>query len=104
MGAGHFDRQPSSRMLVGKTTVFTLNTASQATSAFGTQTYQIRVATAAQPAFIQVGDGTATATSTGSMVLGTNVVDYLTVSPGQTCAVLQGPGGTAGTISVSEMT
>jgi len=53
MGASAWDRQPSSRPLAGKTTVFTMGTASQATAAFGTQTYQIRVSTSSQPAFIK---------------------------------------------------
>jgi len=33
-------------------------------------------------------------------VLGSNVVDYITVTPGQKCAVLQG--GTAGTIAITD--
>jgi hypothetical protein len=102
MGAGNFDRQPSSRPLTGSTTVFTLGTASQATAAFGTQTYQIRISTGGQPAFVSVGDGTPSATSTGSMLIGTNVVDYITVTPGQRAAVLQA--GSAGSITISEMT
>jgi hypothetical protein len=97
MGAGSRDRKIS-----GKTTVFTMGTSSQATSAFGSQTYQIRVSTGSQAAWVQIGDGTATATSTGSMLVGTNVVDYFTVSLGQTAAVLQA--GSAGSISISEMT
>jgi hypothetical protein len=34
-------------------------------------------------------------------VLGSDVVDYITVTPGQKCAVLQD--GTAGTIAITEM-
>jgi hypothetical protein len=79
-----------------------MSASSQATPAFGSQTYQIRVSTAAQPAFVKIGDGTPTADSTGSMLIGTNVVDYFTVSPGQAAAVLQA--GAAGTISITEMT
>jgi hypothetical protein len=102
MGAGNFDRQPSSRPLTGKTTVFTLNTASQATSAFGTQTYQIRVATSATPCWVQISDGAATATTTGSMEIGTNVVDYFTVTPGQSAAVIAA--SSSGSVSITEMT
>jgi len=102
MGSGFWDKQPSSRPIVGKTTVFTLGTTSQATAAFGTQTYQIRVSTSATPCWLQVGDGTAVATTTGSMVLGTNVVDYFTVSPGQSAAVIAA--SASGAVSVTEMT
>jgi hypothetical protein len=89
-------------MLVGRTTVFTLNTASQTTAAFGTQTYQIRVATSGTPCWLQVGDGTASASTSGGMVLGTNIVDYITCSPGQTAAVIAA--SSSGAVSISEMT
>src|SRR5215475_13574905 len=102
MGSSNWDRQPSSRPIVGKTTVSTPGTTSQATSAFGTQTYQIRVATSGTPCWLQVGDGTSTATTTGSMVMGTNVVDYFTVSPGQSAAVIAA--SASGAVSISEMT
>jgi hypothetical protein len=93
-----FSKALSSR--AGVTTVITMSAGSQATAAFGAQTYQIRVSTGAQPAFIKIGDGTPTA-GTGDMILGANVVDYFSVTPGQKAAVVQG--GTAGTISITEM-
>jgi len=58
------------------------------------------VATGTQPAYFKVADGTPTCT-TSDLVLGSNVVDYITVTPGQKCAALQG--GTAGTIAITEM-
>jgi hypothetical protein len=73
---------------------------SQATPAFGAQTYLLRVATSAQPAFVKIGDGTPTAAAT-DMLVGANVVDYFVVTPGQKAAVLQA--GTAGSISFTEM-
>ena len=90
--------QTSSRL--GTTTVFTLSGSSQATAAFGAETFQIRVATGGQPAFVKVGDGTPTAT-TSDTLMPANWVDYLTVTPGQKIAVLQA--GTAGTLSVTEI-
>jgi hypothetical protein len=81
-------------------TTFTMSASSQATPAFGAQTYAVRVSTSGQPAFFKIGDGTPTADTT-SILLGTNVVDYFVVTPGQKAAVLQA--GTAGTISVTEM-
>lgn len=101
MGAGNFDRQPSSRPLPGKTTVVTMSASSQPVGPFGSQTYQIRLSTSSQPALVKVGDGSPTADTT-STLLGTNVVDYITVSPGQSAAVLQA--GSAGSISITEMT
>ena len=76
-----------------------MSASSQATAAFGAQTYQIRVATSSQPAFLQIGNSP-TATSS-SLLVGTNVVDYFQVTPGQAAAVLQA--GTAGSISITEM-
>jgi hypothetical protein len=57
-----------------------MSASSQATPAFGSQTYQIRVSTAAQPAFVKIGDGTPTADSTDSMLIGTNVVVFHSVA------------------------
>ena len=91
--------QHSSRII--STAVFTLSGTSQASSAFGSQTRQIRIATSGQPAYVVIGDGTPTATSSGA-IMPSNWVDYFTVSPGQKVAVLQA--GTAGALSVSEMT
>jgi hypothetical protein len=93
-----FPKALSSR--AGVTTVITMSAGSQATAAFGAQTYQVRIATSGQPAFIKIGDGTPTA-GTGDMVLGANIVEYFTVTPGQKLAVVQG--GTAGSISITEM-
>ena len=91
-----WDKQPSSRYSLS--TTFTLTTASQSTAAFGAQTYQIRVATGATVAFLKIGDGTPTATTTGdSALLPANTVDYWTVTPGQKAAVI----GTAGTNQVT---
>jgi hypothetical protein len=90
--------QRSSRL--GPSTVFTLSGTSQASAAFGAQTYQIRIATAGQPAFFRVGDGTPAAT-TSDALMPANWVDYITVTPGQKVAVLQA--GTAGALSVTEI-
>jgi Tfp pilus tip-associated adhesin PilY1 len=85
---------------LGTTTVFTLSGSSQASAAFGAQTYCIRVATGDQPAHIDIGDGTPTAT-TSDPIMPKDSVDYFTVTPGQKIAVLQA--GTAGSLSVTEM-
>lgn len=85
----------------GTVHTFTMSGSSQATAAFGAQTYRVRIATGAQPAFFVVGDGTPTAAATDNL-LGTNCVDYIDVNPGQKIAVLQA--GTAGTFTVTELT
>src|SRR5262245_15911167 len=95
-----WDKQPSSRY--GTSTTITLTTGSQATAAFGAQTYQIRVATGATVAFLKIGDGTPTATTTGdSALLPANTIDYFAVAPGQKAAVV----GSAATnqVAVTEM-
>jgi hypothetical protein len=96
--AAYFPKPGAARC--GVNTVITMSAGSQATAAFGAQTYLIRVATGAQPAFIKIGDGTPTA-GTGDVILGTNQIDYFTVTPGQKLATVQA--GTAGTISIIEM-
>lgn len=80
---------------------FTMSGSSQATAAFGAQTYKVRVATNTQPAFIVIGDGTPTAANTDSVVPAGWVEDF-DVTPGQKLAVLQG--GTAGILTVTELT
>ena len=97
-----FDKMPSSRF--GTNTVFTLTTASQSTAAFGTQTYQVRVATnnAVTTAFMKVGEASGVTASTGNdAIIGANVVDYICVTPGQKVAVAAEAAG--GFVTISEM-
>ena len=84
----------------GVNTTFTTSASSQATAAFGAQTYLIRVATATNPIFLKIGDGTPTATSS-DLVVGVNVESYFAVTPGQKAAVLQNTA--AGQVSITEM-
>jgi hypothetical protein len=96
-----YDKIPRSRIIAN--TNFTLTTASQATSNVGSQTYCVRIGTnsAVTTCFVKVGDGSVTATTASDAVIGVNVVDYFTCTPGQKVAVI---GGTAaGIVSVSEM-
>jgi hypothetical protein len=71
---------------------------SVSTSAFGAQTYQIRVAATAA-VNIRIGDGSPTATTTDSL-LPANWIEYITVNPGQRLAAT----GAASTINVTEIT
>lgn len=70
--------------------------ASAATTAFGPQTYQIRVVSTAAVQ-IRISDGTPTAVATDSL-LPANLPEYFAVTPGQKLAAL----GTA-TVSVTEI-
>lgn len=92
--------QASSRL--GVTTVITMSAGSQATAAFGSQTYQVRVATSAQPAFIKIFDATSPSSTASSsdVLVPANCWDYFTVTPGQKLAVVQA--GSQGSISVTE--
>lgn len=90
--------QSSSRL--GATQTFTLSGTSQASAAFSAETFQIRVATLGQPAYVEIGDGTPTATNADA-VFPANWAEYLTVTPGQKIAMLQA--GTAGTLTVTEI-
>ena len=84
---------------LGTVHTFTMSGSSQQTAAFGSGTYKVRLATGAQPAYFALAsDPTATSSSN---LLGANVVDYVTVHPGEKIAVLQA--GTAGTFTVTEL-
>jgi hypothetical protein len=88
--------QASSRL--GVTTVIATSVGSQATAAFGVQTYQVRVA-ATTSSFIKIGDGTPSASS-GDVLIPANCWDYFTVTPGQKLAAVHA--GTPGSLSVTE--
>src|SRR5262245_61544828 len=101
MAIGGFEKQVASRL--GTNSSFTLTTVSQATAAFGTQTYQVRVGTnsSVTTCFVKVGDGTPTAGNTDA-IMGANQIDYFCCTPGQKAAVVS-IGPAAGTVSVTEM-
>ena len=92
-------KQTSSRIGVSSS-LSVSSTASATTAAFGSQTYQIRVAALTTGAFVNVGDGTPTAT-TSSAFIPANTFDFFTVTPGQK-AVALGQAG-AGSVIVTEM-
>src|SRR6266446_1856708 len=99
-----FDKMPSSR--ITSSSRFALTTASQSTAAFGAQTYQIRIATSnlvgSGVCYFKVGEsGGVTADSSSSAAIGSNVVDYICVTPGQKVAVSAETAG--GFIIISEM-
>src|SRR5258708_35283200 len=96
------DKVTSSR--ITSSSRFALTTASQSTAAFGAQTYQIRVATSnlvgSGVCYFKVGEaGGVTADSSSSAALGSNVVDYICVTPGQKVAVSAEAAGGFGTIN-----
>lgn len=73
---------------------------SAASTAFGAQTYTIRVAASAAITY-RVGDATPTATTTDTLLPAT-WVDYVRVTPGQKLAALSVSG--AATVNVTELT
>lgn len=85
---------------LGTVHTFTMSASSQATAAFGSQTYAVRVATNTQPAFFTIGDGTPTAANTDS-VMAAGFAEDFDVTPGQKLACLQA--GTAGILTVTEL-
>jgi hypothetical protein len=89
--------QPASRLAAAQDV--TVGAASAASTAFGAQTFQIRVA-ATTACRIKVGDGTPTAAATDAL-LPANQVDYLSCTPGQKIAVIQEAAG--GKLSVTEI-
>lgn len=79
---------------------FTMSGTSQATAAFSAQTYRVRIATEAQPAYFSNPAAAPTATANDN-ILGASSVDYIDVVPGQKIAVLQA--GTAGKVTITEL-
>jgi len=92
--------RPSARMGLTNSVVVTTAT-SAASSAFGAQTTQIRVATTAA-CYYKVGDPSATPTAAATdVLLPANRVEYIRVTPGQKIAFFN-PGATM-TVSVVEI-
>lgn len=77
----------------------TIGAASAASSAFGAQTYQLRVA-ASSACRIRIADGTPIAAATDTY-LPADRIEYLTCTPGQKIAVIQE--AAAGKLSVTEL-
>lgn len=104
-----FPKQSASRQ--GTVTNVAYSTATALGVVFGAETYQIRLAaTSACNYLISGGNGAAAtaATAVNGSFLPANWVEYLIVTPGQTLSVIQAPTnglitGTAGTLSVTEM-
>jgi len=94
-----YDKAPGSRP--GTSQNITTGSSPTQTTAFGAQTYQVRVATGAASAFIKIGDNPTAASTGDSMEIGANVVDYFIVTPGQKASVVQG--SASGAITFTEM-
>lgn len=91
--------QRSSRQGTTNNVSVATTSTSAASSAFGAQTFQVRVAATAA-CFYQVGPGTPTAAATDAY-LPANVIEYVKVSPGEKIAVFS---ATIQTVSVKEIT
>lgn len=93
-----FDKQHSSRL--GRQHVTTISSVSAQTTAFGSQTYQIRVV----PTLSIYGiTGTSTYTATGvESFFPANVIDYLTVTGGQVFTYIS-TSTSSGVVSITEM-
>lgn len=90
-------QQHSSRL--GAAQSIATSTTSAASTAFGAQTYQIRVC-ADVATHIRIGDGTPAAVAADTL-LPANVPEYFTVTPGQRIAAVLGTG--TGNLSVTEI-
>jgi hypothetical protein len=98
MGAMFLERQGSSRLSTAiAAQKITISGVSASSSAFGSQTYQIRVV-ADTACNIKIGDSGVSA-GTSDMLLPANWPEYFTVTPGQKIAVI----GTNGSLYVSEI-
>ncbi len=99
-----WQKQPSSRILVSQGTAISTaqaNTSGSVANAFSAQTRQVRVVSTL-PVWFRIGDGVQTAVANTDALLPSNVVDYFTVNPGQSCAFLS-TSTTTGYFSLVEM-
>ena len=99
-----FPKQPSSR--VGITQTIAFDGSVGAASKFGSETYQLRLATSSACCY-RIGDGDQTATI-ADIFLPANAVEYVTVTPGQSIAAIKAPTNglvtaTAGTLWITEL-
>jgi hypothetical protein len=99
-----FPKQPSSRLGATQTIAFDGNTA--IASAFGPDTYQLRLV-ADSACCYRIGDGAQTA-MTADPFLPANVIEYVIVSPGQSISAIKAASNglvtaTPGTLWVTEM-
>jgi hypothetical protein len=98
MGAMFLERQGSSRLSTAiATQKISITNMSAVSSAFGSQTYQIRVV-ADTACNIKIGDSGVSA-GTSDALLPANWPEYFTVTPGQKIAVI----GSSGLLYVSEI-
>jgi hypothetical protein len=99
-----FPKQPSSR--TGVTQVIAFDASAAIANAFGTETYQLRLA-ADSACCYRVGDGAQTAT-TADIFLPANTIEHVIVSPGQRLSAIKAATNglvtaTAGTLWITEM-
>lgn len=99
-----FPKQPSSRTGVTQTIAFDASVA--IASAFGPETYQLRLV-ADSACCYRIGDGAQTAT-TADLFLPANTIEHVIVSPGQMISAIKAASNglvtaTAGTLWVTEM-
>lgn len=96
---GFFPKQPGSRP--GASQDITTGASSASSTAFGPETYQVRLSaktSAVRYRVVENAGGTAVATDT---LLPVNWVEYITVTPGQKIAAIQD--SAAGALNVTEM-
>lgn len=91
-----WSKKPSSRL--GRSIVTALSSATQSTTNFGPQTYQVRISSTL-PVWLTLTSTTATANS--DHLLPSGVIDYLTVTPGSALAFIS-TSTSSGYLAVSE--
>jgi hypothetical protein len=99
-----FPKHPSSRVGITQTIAFDASAA--ITNAFGSETYQLRLASDSACCY-RIGDGVQTATI-ADVFLPANTIDHVIVNPGQRISVIKAATNglvtaTAGTLWVTEM-
>lgn len=93
-------RREMAAFRLGAAANVTTSGTSAASSAFGSQTYEIRVSVT-EATYVRVGDGTPTAVA-GDTLMHAGSVEYFRVTPGQKVAGLQV--STGGIMNVTELT
>lgn len=102
--ANFWSKQPSSRPLLSES-VNAGSTAALSTVVFGTETYQIRVATSTVSWLLidTAPSVSSTVVLTTGILMPANTIDYFTVTPGQRASVLSSVAAGASQIYITQM-
>lgn len=102
--ASFIEKQHTCRNLVTQVNTAVTSTAAYSTAAFGSETYQIRIATLNAPIAYVIEKSVVASVATGSVAfLPANLFEYVTVTPGQQLSAIVASGTVNAVVSITEL-